>query len=282
VRVIAFRAALAVPLLVLALASCTDEPDEVVRTSGALADGFEIEPGSGLVGAVFPLGYGVGHQVVLRVDADLPQVFDGYVRQAEDLGHPLESGWMQRPEGQWCNDPEDGIDDDDPREGPFEIECTASSLVSGDHSVSVRGLADPDGSAYIHLRVQPSFDTETPEPLTSDGPVAATTDDEISADLTPGEETPVRLVEGSELLSVPFPSTCITGGYVAVVQVTDDLLPVMRGYVEQFTEAGFTGEALVGSEDEPLVVASAAGGGDLSAIGVAGDPSHVLIERCND
>jgi hypothetical protein len=30
------------------------------------------------------------------------------------------------------------------------------------------------------------------------------------------------------------------------------------------------------------VWASAAGGGDLTAVGVAGDPSYVLIERCND
>ena len=53
---------------VLALGGCSsDEPDEVVRTSGPLAAGFEIEPGSGLVGAVFPHG-AEGQVVVLRVE----------------------------------------------------------------------------------------------------------------------------------------------------------------------------------------------------------------------
>ena len=77
--------------LVLALGGCADEPEEVTRTSGELADGFEIEPGSGLVGAVFPLGSGPGHQAVLRVDGDLPTVFEEYARQAEELGYPLTS-----------------------------------------------------------------------------------------------------------------------------------------------------------------------------------------------
>jgi len=281
---------------VLALGGCTDEPEEVVRTSGALAEGFEIEPGSGLVGAVFPLGYGAGHQAVLRVDEDLPSVFERYVQQAEDLGHPLESGYPRRPEGQWCSDPDDvdndqivGEDasDDDPREGPFEVECTAFDLALDEQSVSVRGLADSAGRGYIHLRVQRSFDPEEPPPLASDGPVASATDDEIATDLTPHEEPPVRLVEGSELLSEPFPATCITGGYVAVLHVTDELVPVMRGYLQQFTDAGFTveglaGEGLAGDDDQVSVYTSAAGGGGLSAIGVAGDPSYVLIERCND
>jgi hypothetical protein len=267
--------------LVLALAGCSDEPEEVARTSGALADGFEIEPGSGLVGGVFPLVYGVGHQAVLRVDGDLPEVFEGYVRQAEELGYPMES-WPQRPEGQWCTDSDDATDDE-PSEGPFEVECTAFTVAPEDSSVSVRGLADADGGGYIHLRVQPSFDTDEPAPLASDGPVASATDDESAAGLTPYEEPPVRLVEGSELVSEPFPATCITGGYVAVLRVTDDLVPVMRGYEEQFAAMrAFTTEGLAGDDDALLVWASAAGGGTLSALGVAGDPSHVLIERCND
>ena len=64
-------------VLVFALTGCTDEPDDVVRTSGALAGGFEIEPGSGLAGAVFPLGYDGGHQAVLRVEGDARRVLDG-------------------------------------------------------------------------------------------------------------------------------------------------------------------------------------------------------------
>jgi hypothetical protein len=265
----------------LVLGGCADEPEEVTRTSGPLADGFEIEEGSGLVGAVFPLG-SVGHQAVLRVDGDLPTVFEGYVRQAEELGYPLESGWPQRPEGQWCSDPDDGTDDD-PVEGPFESECTASALAE-DHHVSVRGLADSDGRGYIHLEVQTSFDTEELSSLTWEGRVAAATDEQLAPELTPStDDPPVHLVEGSVLLSTPFPATCITGGYVAVLQVSDELMPVLRGYEEQFTAMrAFTTEGLVGSEDDPRVYASAAGGGNLSAVGVAGDPSYVLIERCND
>ncbi len=272
----------AVAALVLALGGCTEVPEEVVRTSGPLAEGFEIEPGSALVGAVFALGYGEGHQAVLRVDGELERVFDGYVQQAGDLGFPLESGLPFAPEGQWCSDP-DGATGDDPRQGLFVVECTAGRYEPGEYSVSVRGLAEADGRGYIHLRVQPFSDTEDPSPLPSDGPAAPATDDEIAADLTPGEEPPVRLVEGSELLTTPFPATCITGGYIAVLQVIDDLMPVMRGLLEQFTGMpDFASEGLVGSEDEPRVWASAAGGGDLSASGVAGDPSYVLVERCND
>ncbi len=44
-----------------------------MRTSGPLADGFEIESGSGLVGAVFPHG-AAGHRAILRVDGDLQRI----------------------------------------------------------------------------------------------------------------------------------------------------------------------------------------------------------------
>ena len=68
-----------------------------------------------------------------------------------------------------------------------------------------------------------------------------------------------------------------------MLRVTGELMPVMRGYEEQFTDTtAFTTEGLVGEEGEPRVFASAAGGGDLGAVGVAGDPSHILISRCND
>ena len=63
--------------------------------------------------------------------------------------------------------------------------------------------------------------------------------------------------------------------------MTDELVPVLRGYLEQFTDAGFTGQ-LVRDDDEVSVYSGQAGGGGLDAIGVAGDPSYVLLERCND
>lgn len=289
------RAALVVPLLLLALAGCTDEPEEVARTSGALADGFEIEPGSGLVGAVFPRG-STGHMAVLRVDRDLQRVFEGYVRQAEDLGYPVgaEGGGVDPG----CKGPDDGDGDrivgedastDDPVDGPFQTECSASGLTLSESQVSelsVRGLADADDAGYVVL----SFDrhaNDVPElpPLESDGPVAQTTDDELAPDLTPSrDDPPLRVVEGSELVTDPLPSACGAGGYLAVLRVTDELLlPVMRGYRDQFTDrTAYTSDGLVGSADEPVVWASAAGGGSFGAIGAAGETSYVLIQRCND
>ena len=275
--------------LVLALGGCADpaadsadDPadEEVVRSSGALADGFEVEPGSGLIGAVFPSGT-VGHQAVLRVDGDLQRVFEGYVRQAGELGYPVtpdQSGLDQKG----CSDPDDATGDD-PSE-PFEVECSASGLDLGKYSVSVRGFAEPDGQGYIHLLVQPYSEAPELSPLASDGPVASATDDEVAPELTPETDDPaLRVVEGSALVGDPIPSACTTGGYVAVLEVTGELMPVMRGYLEQFTgTTAFTSEGLVGDEDEPRVEASAAGGGTLTALGVAGDPSYVLIDRCND
>lgn len=267
---------------VVALGGCADEPEEVARSSGPLADGFEIEPGSGLVGAVFPLG-SMGHQVVLRADGDLPKVFEGYVRQAEELGYPLESGWSQRPEGQWCSDPDDGTDDD-PDEGPFTIECTAYGSVPNEWQVSLRGLAETDGQGYLTLQVLPSIGDEEPSPPAPDGPVAPTTDDELVPELAvPEDDPPLRLVEGSELIGEPLPATCATGGFVAVLRVTGELMPVMRGYAEQIADMrAFDSDGLVGSEEEPSVGAYAAGGGDLGFIGAAGTPSYVLVNRCND
>ncbi|MDT0275745.1 hypothetical protein [Blastococcus goldschmidtiae] len=280
--------------LVLALAGCSGSPEEVVRTSGALADGFEIEPGSGLVGAVFPRG-AAGQLAVLRVDGDLPRVFEGYVRQAEELGYPVgsEGGGVDAE----CSGPDDGEDDqivgddateDDPVEGRFRTECAASGLEMSESEVSVlsvRGLGEADGTGYIVLETD-QHSNEVPErpALAAEGPVASPTDDELAPDLAPSTDVPpLHIVEGSELVTDPLPSGCTTGGYVAVLEVTGELMPVMRGYLEQFTDTtGFTSEGLVGDDEEPRVIAEAAGGGSLNALGVAGDPSYVLIERCND
>ncbi len=289
------RALLAAIACVLALGGCTGagEPEEVVRTSGALSDGFEIEPGSGLVGTVFPHG-AEGGLAVLRVDEDLEAVFRGYVQQAEELGFPVGSDdGGADPE---CSGPDDGEDDDivggeagaEPVDEPFPVECRASGLVMTESMVSslgVRGLAAADGSGYLVL-VYDRYEGDAPEQsgLTSDGETAPATDDELAPDLTPEtDDPPLRVVEGSALVTDPLPSGCVTGGYLAVLEVTGDLMPVMRGYLEQFTDTrAFTSEGLVGDEDEPAVSASAAGGGTLSARGLAGDPSYVLIERCND
>lgn len=290
------RGLLAATACVLVLGGCTGEPaEEVARTSGALAGGFEIEPGSGLVGAVFPHGAS-GHRAVLRVDGDLQRVVEGYVRQAQELGYPVgaEDGGVDAE----CRGPDDGEDDhivgeesptSEPPAAPFPVECTASGLQTtegGTSWLSVRGLADEvNGEGYVVLAYDRySGDLAEDRPRASDGQVAQLTDDELAPELTPYEDDPpLRVAEGSELAADPLPATCATGGYLAVLRVTDDLMPVMRAYAEQMAATrAFTTQGLVGDDDEPFVLASAAGGGDLSAVGVAGDPSYVLIERCND
>jgi hypothetical protein len=274
----------------LVLAGCADAPSEAaapapspppLRTIGSLADGFEIEPGSGLVGAVFPLGSPTGSadgwQAVLRVDGDAERVFDGYVRQAEELGHSMESGWCCRPEREWCSR--------DVKPGPFPVSCTAFThppdVVS--LALSLRGSVDADGRGYVHVRADRVDTVTEPLPPVPDGEGAPATDVEVAPGLTFEPETPVRVVEGSAPISEPLPPECATGGYVAVLQVTGELAPVLRGYEEQFTGAGFgSDEGLSGTDDVLRVSTSAAGGGTLSAVAVAGDPAFLLLERCND
>lgn len=120
-------------------------------------------------------------------------------------------------------------------------------------------------------------------PSVPDGPVASVTDVELAPDLASMyDDPPIRVVEGSALLFDPLPSPCSTGGYDAVLQVTDELAPVMRGYLEQFETAGFSGSGLVGDADESFIDMGISGGGGVSAVGVAGNLSHILISRCND
>ena len=254
-----------------------------VRTSGALADGFEIEPGSGLVGAVFPVDLREGWQAILRVDGDARRVFEGYVRQAKDLGHAMQSGWCCRPEGQWCSNPDDENTGDDPP-GPFPVGCTAYTDAPDDLALSLYAFVGADGHGYVRIRIDRLSTEAEPLPHIPSGPVAPATDVEVAPDLTPEtDDPPIRVVEGSALISEPLPVECVTGGYVAVLRVTGELTPVLRGYQEQFTSGGFgSGEGLSGNDDELRVVTSAAGGGSLYAVAVPGDPSHVLIERCND
>jgi hypothetical protein len=284
------RVLVAVSVGVLTLAGCADAPSEAaapapspppLRTSGPLADGFEIEPGSGLVGTVFPLGSPTGSadgwQAVLRVDGDAERVFDGYVRQAEELGHAMNSGECCRAERQWCS--RDG------KPGPFPVSCTAYThppdVVS--LALSLRGFVDGDGQGYVHVRADRVGTRAAPLPPVPDGEVAPGTDVEVAPGLTFEPEIPVRVVEGSALISEPLPPECATGGYVAVLQVTGELPPVLRGYEEQFRTVGFGNvEGLIGNDDVLRLATEAAGGGTLSAVAVVGDPSYVLLERCND
>jgi len=195
----------------------------------------------------------------------------------------MESEWCCRPEGQWCSDPDDENTDDDPP-GPFPVGCEAFEPEADDLAVSLRGFVDPDGQGYIHIRADRLSAEGQALPPIPDGPVAPATDVEVAPDLTPEtDDPPVRVVDGSALIADPVPAECVTGGYVAVLQVTGELAPVLRGYQEQFTRAGFgSAEGLTGNDDVLRVSTSAAGGGSLSAVAVAGDPAHVLIERCND
>ena len=284
------RASAATALLVAtlgpALAGCADdpeEPDEAARTSGPLAAGFEIEPGSALLGDVF--GDDDEYlRAILRVDGNMPEVFDGYVRQAQELGFPVTARWS---DGQWCTDDPDRWSSYGGEETAFAVECAASGLgLDGPPywQMRLRGLADPDGRGYLEISGgRYSGEPETLPPV-EDGPVAPLTGDQVAPDqLAVYEDDPLFIVEGSELVFDPLPSECATGGWVAMLRVTGDLLPVMRGYAEQIDAMrAFDPAEVVGDERTPSVGAHAAGGGDLGAVGVAGEPPYVLIDRCND
>lgn len=269
----------------LGIAGCTGEPEEVARTSGPLAAGFEIEPGSGLIGTLFPYD-GDGLRVFLRVDGDMQEVFEGYVRQADELGFPVTApGWW--PDGQWCSDDPEEWNSSGGEATAFTLECSASGSEYDNPpywSMSLRGLVGADGSGYLVISGG-SFSGEpaASRPAVEDGPVASLTDAEVAPGLAVYEDEPIHVVEGSELVFDPLPSTCATGGWVAMLRVTGQFLPVMRGYAEQFDAMRAFGPAeLVGDDEEVSVSTSAAGGGDLGAVGLAGDPSYILIQRCND
>lgn len=266
----------------LALGGCSDEPEDELRASGPLAAGFEIEPGSALVGAVFPVG-DEGLRAVLQVDGDMEEVFEGYVRQADELGFPVAVG-PARPDGQLCTDDTAQWYTTRSDAEAYELECVASGSGENRWSMELRGLAGADGQGYLEIVGGTYAGTSASPPPVADGPVAPTTDDELVPELAvPEDDPPLRLVEGSELIGEPLPATCATGGFVAVLRVTGELLPVMRGYAGQIAAMrAFGSDGLVGGEDEPSVRASAAGGGDLSVLGAAGDPSHILVDRCND
>ena len=267
--------------LVLALGGCTDEPEEVVSTSGELAGGFEIEPGSALIGPVFPYDQN-GLRAFLRVDGDLPRIFEGYVRQAVELGFPVSSD-LERPAEEWCSDdPEEwrnGRDD----VGDFVVECSAYGYQSDQWSMSLSGLAESAGQGYIEISggkraVEPKPDILIP--AVDDGPVAPLTDVELAPDLAAADE-PVRIVRGSAPLFEPLASGCSSGGYTAVLEVTGELTSVMRGYREQYDQDRLR---LALRDDEQVLFfrEDFPGGGGVSAIGLTGDPSHILIDRCND
>jgi hypothetical protein len=253
-----------------------------VRTSGPLAAGFEIEPGSALIGPVFPYGDN-GLRVILRVDADLPRVFEEYVSQAAALGFPV-SPSLGRPAGQSCSDDREEWENGRTNVGAFEVGCSAYGYESDQWSMSLSGLAGADGQGYIQIgggeEPEPAPKPDILIPAVADGPVAPLTDVELAPDLAAAVE-PVRVVQGSALLFEPLPSGCSSGGYTAMLQVTGELTAVMRGYREQYDKDRLRlalrddKQMLFFREDFP-------GGGGIRAIGLAGDPSHILIDRCND
>ena len=253
-----------------------------LRSSGPLADGFEIEPGSRAVGGLFPVAptYGGGREAVLRVDGDLQLVFAGYVQQAEELGFVFESEVPSS--GQRCSDPDDeGASNDPP--GPVSLSCGASGVRPDDSEVSLSGLADPDGIGYIRLRTGEPAEASTPSPLSADAQAAQATDVELAPGFSVrNDRPPLRVVEGSTLQFGPYPVNCGNGGFMVMLQVPGHLMRVMRGYEEEFASAGFNGQGLVEDQDGLILVTSTGGGGILTAVAVAGEPSYVLIEHCSD
>lgn len=271
-----------VAAVLLTAGGCTGPSTGTVpmRTSGPLAAGFEIEPGSALVGAVFPYGE-EGLRAVLRIDGDLPDVFEGYVRQAGELGFPV-SPSAGRPAGQWCvEDPEEWRYDGRDR-GAFQVDCSASGYAADQWRVSLHGLADPDGAGYIEIvggvLPQTAPEPEFLVPLVPDGPVAPLTDVELAPGrAAPGE--PVRVVQGSALLLEPLPNGC-SSGYTAVLEVAGDLAPVMRSYREQYRRP----TSRLALRDDGRVQyfrEDYAGGGGVGVVGLPGEPAHILIDRCH-
>ena len=235
-----------------------------------------IEPGSALIATVFPAVDGDGMRAVIAVDADMERVFEGYVQQAEDLGYPMESGtaWgdPRIPRGLWCSDDTDNW-------GPFEVRCSAYTSGLDDRAASLHGVGEPNGRGFIHLVTARYSDVPALPTLAPDGPMAALTDVEVAPDLSINE--PIRVVEGSELLFDPLPLDCYSGSYVAMLRVRGDLAPVMRAYRKQFTGVGVgTTVGVVGDGEKLSVSGGIAGGGDLGAFAVKGEPSYILIERC--
>jgi hypothetical protein len=264
IRRAATSAALALVLAVLT--GCTSFDSSMhTRGSGELAGGFEIEPGTALLGAIFPRPYG-GWRAVLRVDDDARDVFDRYAAQADALGIPVPDS-----DGEYVCDTDRGA----------SLPYRCSSYGSSDDGGGVNLLlhaGDDDGSGYLLISSGDDyFDGAPPLP---DGPAAPATGEALTAALTPEGETPVRLVEGSALLGEPIPFLCGTGGYLAVLHVSGDPDAVFRGYTAQF-EQDFDGEV---SGDGEVLTASytSAGAGTLDATAVLGEQTYLLIARCND
>ena len=252
-----------------------------LRTSGPLADGFAIEPGSGLIGAVFPvaLPYGGRWQAILNVDGDLRRVFEGYVQQAEGLGYSFDSE-PNALERQRCRGPE-AQDTGAGASEQFLLRCSASGSGPRDVELSIAGSVDEAGDGHVNLTVRDYSDAPAPTTRPLEGPVAPATDVELAPEWTPyGDERSVRVVNGSAVIYGPDVDPVY--GYTVMVQVTGDLTSVMLGYEKQFTGAHFTSRGFTGDRDKPILLTSTAGGGDLIAVGVAGEPSFVLITRNND
>ena len=264
-------------------ASASRELPPPTRTSGPLADGFEIEPGSSLMGAVFPLAFGEGGKAVLRVDGDAHRVVDGYIRQAQKLGFSRDEPEFPGPNGAPCTDPHDDVKDE--RTGPFPVRCEASGHKPDDLIWNLYGFLGLDDRGYLFILVGTARRSVESEPLPPipDGPVASVTDVEVAPGMTPEFDEAVRVVEGSAVIADPLPWDRGTGGYVAVLQVTGELIPILRRYQDQFTSDGFASvEGLTGNDDVMRVSTWTAGGGTLDAVAVAGNPSYLMIERYND
>ena len=256
-----------------------------VRTSGPLADGFEIEPGSALIGAVFPTPYpydGEGQQAVLRVDRSARSVVDGYVQQAQELGYLFDSA--MQVEKQWCADLEGtAFTDDDPTQ-PFSVICDADGSHPDGSYFVLDGRVDADGQGFVHMTVSRDSDSPPPFDLVPEGPVAPVSDAELASDLaSTTDDPPIRLVEGTALAFGPIGPCQGCGTYLALLRVTGDLTEVMRGFDRQFSQAGFAGpEGLIRIGGDLVIGTGQAGGGYLSAVGVEGEPSYILIQRVYD
>lgn len=279
-------------------------------------------PGTLLLGTPFgyadaPGGEVAGVDALLLVTGDPVAAFAGLVEQLSAAGpEPLAYHPDEDADPAFCEVADvtypDAVGDrwpvgspDVPADGPLSLECAAHAFGPDGHRLDLRLVVSEHADPYLSfVQVTEVYDTPssplpdleapapppdaespvTPPPL----PELPAAGDPIGEPFAPsGEE--YRLLDGFALVAPPAMSTCATGGFVAVVRITDgaDLDTAVDAYVEHLAEAAFA-EAPAPASDVTTdvdgvparrVVLSGAGAGTVT---VTGAGEHLLLDRCND
>lgn len=287
----------------------------------AIAPGFVSPAGTVLLGVPFVsrnIGYGE-NPVRLQIDAILLVTGDpvlalrDLLEQGSAAGIAMTTYVGDEEQPTFCDEHllEYGWPVEHQRELPA-LTCSAegvSEVVDGiQREVTTRAVVggqDEPYISFIHV-VYRELDIRTqPLPVTAPlppppGPSPLEPPEFPSSLPGPGEPlgapfAPVgedyEILDGSELLAPPLPSTCSTGGFVAVLQFEGDLDEMFERYDDEVREGAFRG-----IEPEPgeafehqgaqhrYRTYSGAGGGDVELRGTKapGQPGYLLLERCND